>query len=62
VLTGNEEISPLQHWAGRNIAVQADPPQPVVCDGELLGDTPLDVEVLPGTLSVLVPGGNASDH
>ena len=44
---------------GRRIRIDADTPQPVVADGEPAGDTPLDVEVLPGALNVLVPAGAA---
>jgi dual specificity MAP kinase phosphatase len=43
------------HWQGREIAVESDPPQPVISDGESIGDTPVSARVLPGTLKVLVP-------
>jgi diacylglycerol kinase (ATP) len=55
VLTGNEEITPLQHWQGSTITISADPPQPVIYDGELWGATPVSVETLPGAIHVIVP-------
>ncbi len=39
----------------REVVVEADPPQPVVVDGELLGTTPLTARVAPASLIVLVP-------
>jgi YegS/Rv2252/BmrU family lipid kinase len=44
-----------QHWQGREITVTADPPQPVHGDGEVWGETPVSVKVLPQAISVLVP-------
>jgi hypothetical protein len=35
--------------------VTADPPQKVVLDGEIIGTTPIDVECIPGGLTILVP-------
>eukprot|EP00775_Hariotina_reticulata_P013012 gene13012-13141_t len=58
VLFGDQ---PVQHeeriFGGRysNIQVECDPPQKVVLDGELLGTTPVQARVLPGSLKVLVP-------
>ena len=44
-----------QHWQARSISIKADPPQPVQADGELLGETPISIGVLPGAMRVLVP-------
>jgi YegS/Rv2252/BmrU family lipid kinase len=44
-----------QHWQGREITVTADPPQLVHGDGEVWGETPISVKILPQALSVLVP-------
>lgn len=51
------EVS-LQHWQGREIHVQADPPQQIFGDGEqeAFDTTPSTTTVLPGALKVLVPG------
>jgi len=37
------------------VSITADPPQKVVVDGEVLGNTPVDVEVVPASLVVLAP-------
>jgi diacylglycerol kinase family enzyme len=39
----------------RKIQVITDPPQKVVLDGELIGYTPVEVECVPGGLTVFVP-------
>ena len=41
--------------SGRRIRVETETPQPTVADGEYAGDTPIDIEVLPGKLDVLLP-------
>ncbi len=41
----------------RSLTVDAEPPQPLLIDGEVLGTTPATVRVLPGALPFLVPGG-----
>jgi YegS/Rv2252/BmrU family lipid kinase len=45
----------IQHWQAREISIEADPPQPVVIDGELAGQTPVSVRVVPGLVRVLTP-------
>jgi YegS/Rv2252/BmrU family lipid kinase len=53
-----DELRPdplLLQWQGRDITVEADPPQPIICDGEPRGETPLSVRVRPQALTVLVP-------
>jgi YegS/Rv2252/BmrU family lipid kinase len=39
----------------RSIKVTTNPPQEVVLDGELIGYTPVEVECIPGGLTILVP-------
>jgi YegS/Rv2252/BmrU family lipid kinase len=39
----------------RRIKVTTDPPQKVAVDGEIIGTTPVEVECIPGGLTVLVP-------
>ena len=41
--------------SGRRIRVETETPQPAVADGEYAGDTPIDIEVLPAALYVLLP-------
>jgi predicted protein tyrosine phosphatase len=45
----------LLHWQGREITVEADPPQPVIFDGDPRGETPITIVVRPQALTVLVP-------
>jgi YegS/Rv2252/BmrU family lipid kinase len=45
----------VRHLRCSRAAFTCDPPQEVNVDGEILGDTPLSVEVRPGALRVLVP-------
>jgi diacylglycerol kinase (ATP) len=45
----------IEHWQARHILIEVDPPQPAQVDGEMVGDTPISAEVLPGALKVIVP-------
>jgi YegS/Rv2252/BmrU family lipid kinase len=56
VVAGNENAEPLLHWQGREITVEADPPQLVQLDGDVTGQSPLAARVLPRSLNVIVPG------
>lgn len=40
---------------GKNIRLEADPPQPLLIDGEVLGTTPAVISILPQALKILVP-------
>jgi len=37
------------------VAIKTNPPVPVQADGEILGDTPISVSVLPRSVKVIVP-------
>nr|WP_104548491.1 YegS/Rv2252/BmrU family lipid kinase [Chroococcidiopsis sp. TS-821] len=39
----------------RSIKISTNPPQKVVVDGELVGSTPIEVECVPGGLTIIVP-------
>lgn len=56
MMAGNEDAEPLLHWQGREIHVEAEPRQSVQLDGDMLGESPLAVRVVPRGLRVLVPG------
>lgn len=43
----------LQHWQAREITIEADPPQSVQMDGELAGQTPVTIRVVPGWVRIL---------
>jgi YegS/Rv2252/BmrU family lipid kinase len=45
----------LPHWQARKVSVDADPPQQVTADGEVLGTTPVVISVLPGAVHIIVP-------
>jgi YegS/Rv2252/BmrU family lipid kinase len=45
----------IGYLRARKIKVTTDPPQKVVLDGELMGSTPVEVECVPGGLTILVP-------
>jgi YegS/Rv2252/BmrU family lipid kinase len=49
----SEEL--FYHWQGRQICIEADPPQPVHIDGEVVGPTPVSLDILPKAIRVLVP-------
>ena len=46
----------LPHWQVRKVSITTDPPQKVTADGEVLGDTPVEISILPGAIRVIVPG------
>ena len=47
--------------AHRTVAVSTDRPLPVQGDGEVIGETPLEVRVVPGSLRVVVPVAASND-
>jgi YegS/Rv2252/BmrU family lipid kinase len=45
----------LEHYQGREIVVEADPPQTISIDGEVIEPTTLTASILPGAVNVVVP-------
>ena len=45
----------VEHWQGREITIECDPPQTVQVDGEVWDPTPLSANVLPAVLPILTP-------
>ena len=45
----------IGYLRARKVKVTADPPQKVAVDGEIIGTTPIEVESIPGALTVFVP-------
>lgn len=43
------------HWQGCSITVEADPPQAVGLGGDVIGFTPVQVDIVPSALRVIVP-------
>ena len=45
----------LEHYQGREIVVESDPPQTISIDGEVIEPTALTASILPGAVNVVVP-------
>lgn len=50
------------HWQGKKVEVHADPPQIIECDGEIIDPTPIDVEIVPLALRLIVPAEADPDY
>ena len=57
MLNLSAEITNKFFWQGQEITIETEPDQPVWMDGEYYGRTPVTMKVIPGGLSVVVPGG-----
>jgi YegS/Rv2252/BmrU family lipid kinase len=51
----------LNHWQVREVTVEAEPPQTVEVDGEVVDPTPLTARVLPQAVRVIVPAVTPSN-
>ncbi len=49
------EDSRIYHFRSRRLSITTTPPQKVVVDGEMVGTTPIVIECLPASLTVLAP-------
>lgn len=49
------ERDDIGYLRAKRIKVTTNPPQKVVLDGEIIGTTPIDVECVPGGLTIFVP-------
>ncbi len=47
--------SAIPHWSVTQVRLEADPPQLVTFDGDIVGETPLEITIRPGVLKVVVP-------
>jgi YegS/Rv2252/BmrU family lipid kinase len=45
----------IYHWRGREITLEAEPPQDIWIDGEIDGQTPFTTTVIPKALEIIVP-------
>ncbi|MBN1825074.1 MAG: diacylglycerol kinase family lipid kinase [Candidatus Eisenbacteria bacterium] len=52
-----EDFQLIRHERGRRVRVETKPPMPVHIDGDLIGETPFETEVIPGGVRLLVPSG-----
>ena len=51
---GTSDEDAFHHWQAREITIEADPPQHVIGDGELWGETPISLKVLPQAVQFVV--------
>lgn len=51
----NREHENIVHLRSRKVKIAATPPQKVVLDGEIIGETPIEVECIPQGLKVFAP-------
>lgn len=49
------ERDDIGYLRAKRLIVRTEPPQKVVLDGEVIGTTPIDVECVPGGLTIFVP-------
>ncbi len=60
IYSGTHVSRPEVHtMRGRHIVIEADDPAPASADGDLMGTTPVTVEVLPAAIEFLVPPSGA---
>lgn len=52
------ELDNIVHVRSRQVKISASPDQKVVLDGEIIGNTPLEIECLPHSLTVFAPVEN----
>jgi diacylglycerol kinase (ATP) len=45
----------IRHWQAKEIVVRSTPVSNVQCDGEMIGDTPKHIRILPAAIQVVVP-------
>ena len=55
LINTSAELDNVVHLRSRKVKIAVNPPQKVVLDGEIIGNTPLEIECLPGSLTVFSP-------
>ncbi len=55
IVSGNELKDRTLHWQVESVSIEADPIQSTQADGEMLGETPLEIKVGKDALQVIVP-------
>jgi methylglyoxal synthase len=51
----NTELENVIHLKAKKLRIAAEPPQKVVLDGEIIGNTPLEIKCIPQGLKVFIP-------
>lgn len=53
---GFEELAGvLRRWQAQHVILHADPPQQITCDGDMVGETPVEITIRHKALKVIVP-------
>ncbi len=55
ILADLEKMRITDHWQSKKITITADPVQDVIIDGEVVGQTPSELQVVPKAVKILVP-------
>ena len=58
----HERLQDVEMAQVRRVQIDSDVPVPVQIDGDPAGFTPLEIEVLPQALDVLVPANTATEN
>lgn len=53
--TAATERDDIGYLRAKRLIIRTDPPQKVALDGEIIGTTPIEVECVPGGLTLFVP-------
>ncbi|MFO7624175.1 MAG: diacylglycerol kinase family lipid kinase [Anaerolineales bacterium] len=55
VVSGRPDPPALKQWQVREVTIESEPNQPVQLDGELIGQTPVTVKILPEAVQIIIP-------
>ena len=55
VFSGRPDPPALKHWQVREVRIESEPIQTVQLDGELIGQTPVTMKILPEAVQVIIP-------
>ena len=55
IVGGNELKDPALHWQVKSVSIESDPIQSTQADGEMWGESPVEIKVKKDALQVLVP-------
>jgi YegS/Rv2252/BmrU family lipid kinase len=55
IVGGNELKDPALHWQVQSVTIESDPVQSTQADGEMWGESPVEIKVKKDALQVLVP-------
>lgn len=55
VYDGKPEDPRIQRFLAQTVDINTDPPAPVMVDGSVIGEGPVHIEIMPGSLAVMAP-------